>query len=221
MSAGAHGPRDHSARLTLLGDGLEVGLTLGPDLAQQALAHGGLSADDVRQLLAPRGPSGQSVVPPAAFATLAELRGPAGALVPTRIVVLTDGLEYLFVGNYPRPSLGPIAFHPRYLDGVSNVPPGGLEFIEDGKGRLAHEPLKSQTPVSLTLPATATPIAAVTTAVPETNAAATDSGPGVAADPGVIGTRPTGGRWWWIAVAGLAAVTAMIWRRQRRTASSK
>jgi hypothetical protein len=223
ISVVAHGPLDHSARLTLRGDGLEVGLTLGPDLVRAALAHGGLPLDDTRKLLASRGPSGHGTVSPEVFATLVELRGPAGALAPTGIIVLTDGLEYLFVGNYPRPPLGPITFHPRYLDGVSNVPPGGLEFIEEGQGRLAHEPLKSKTPVSLTLPATATTVASVTTAVPEINATAAAPAPAdLATETAGIEAGMTSGWWIWaVGVAGTGAVVVMLCRRQRGVASRR
>jgi hypothetical protein len=149
----AHGPLDHSARLTLMGDTMELGVTLGPDLTQQALQHAGLPATQVTALMASRGPSGHGIVSEAAAAALVSLQADGRTLSPARAIVMTDGTEYLFILTFLRPAGQALTLQAKYLEAVE-TPAGGLEVVQEGAGRLSFETLShSRTTVELTLPA--------------------------------------------------------------------
>jgi len=226
-TAFAHGPLDHSVRITLMDPGREVGVTLGPDLAEQALTRGGLAPDQVRQLLVSHGPSGHGVVAPEALATLVELDGPDGRLIPTRTVVMTDGLEYMFVANYPRPQGSRLSLVARYLDAVEDLPPGSLELVDEDAGRLAMEPLNlSRKSVALSLPSSpgeaALPMTTGAAAVPAATADVADALPTAPAEPaaaqGPSRDQPGRGsksKWgWWLLAALLGVGAGWIWHRR-------
>jgi len=218
----AHGPKDHSARLTLMGDQMELGVTLGPDLAAAALNHAGLAPAAVAELLASRGPSGHGPVSAAGSAALVGLRVGDQDLSPTRAIVMTDGLEYLFVLTFPRPIEGALSVHARYLEALEDAPSGSLEVVQDGVGRIALELLsRSRMTVDLTLPErTASPNLPAAEVTPGAEPRVTPPAPtlpdGAAPAVAPSGQRLIGGWAWGIGGCILAAFLLSRWLRRAK-----
>lgn len=220
-SALAHGPMDHSVRVTLMGNGVELGVTLGPDLAERALTHGGAAPGQISELLASRGPSGSGPVSPESFSLLAGLRDSEGGLVPSRVFVMTDGLEYLFVAIYPGPIHGPLTFHARYLDGAEQARPGGIEVVDEATGqRIAAEPLDASRK-SAALPLPPAPAAAANTPPAgaleqERPLTVTDESVPVSQGGGAASRRAS---FWWAGGLAAAGTALLIWRLRRGRSS--
>jgi hypothetical protein len=221
----AHGPLDHSARLTLMGDTMELGVTLGPDLTQRALQHAGLPATQVTELMASRGPSGHGTVSEAAAAALVSLQADGRTLSPARAIVMTDGLEYLFILMFPRPSGQALTLKAKYLEAVE-TPEGGLEVVQDGAGRLSFETLShSRTTVELTLPTQVNTESdpSISTARPRESAAANQADPPAPSpsqpDTSIAashGSRSVGSWAWWLGGFILAVVLVLSWGRRAK-----
>jgi hypothetical protein len=221
----AHGPLDHSARLTLMGDTMELGVTLGPDLTQRALQHAGLTATHVSELMASRGPSGHGIVSEAAVAALVSLQADGRALNPARAIVMTDGTEYLFILMFPRPAGQALTMKAKYLEAVE-TPAGGLEVVQEGAGRLSFEALShSRTTVDLTLPtqvntqsdpsiATAPPVES--SASNQTDLVAPSQSQLDTSIAAANGSRSAGSWAWWLGGFILAVVLVLSWGRRAK-----
>lgn len=131
FTAQAHGPFDHSARVWVSDDNLEVTVTLGPEAAKIFLNDGPEQVRYAGHM--------ESVfpLPASSAARLFEMKLGDTTLTPVKTTVRSDGLEYVFGFFYPRPAAGPLHFNARYLEETPKLTKGALVVVNENDTMLA------------------------------------------------------------------------------------
>jgi hydrogenase/urease accessory protein HupE len=162
FSAQAHGPFDHSSRLLVGTNQLELVVAMGADATQEFLARSGLPTK-VLAALDPSPPSAPYELPLDVTAKLFDLSLDGKVLSPSRITVATEGMETIFTLVFPRPSGGVLNMRAAYFNGIEPMKHGSFVAYADDFQTLgtallsrAHDSVEiSLPPIAIDLPSIA------------------------------------------------------------------
>jgi len=168
LTASAHGPFDNSARAVLGRNALELEITLGTDAAKALLQASGVDPAAIAAALHPRGGQPALSLPLGVAERLFEVSSQGNTVKPRSIGTLTDGLEVLFVADYP-PIYANASFRARYFDIHNAMPAGTLNVVDETGRTLAAAKLDaSAASLNFTLPiAAGNPRSGVEVTAPE------------------------------------------------------
>jgi|GEM_PF-6425607 hypothetical protein len=148
FNARAHGPFDHSARLIVQENQIELNVILGIEAARSLLK-------DHPDALLQRGPGSQFPLPPEVADRIGELVDGENALNPRSIHIHADAIEAGISILFERPNSARLEFRPKYLSLLSKLQPGVLEVTDENGNRLGAGVISSGgDPISVSLPGT-------------------------------------------------------------------
>ncbi len=131
----AHDPFDHSSRMTVLDDRIEIVVTMGLDAARQFLPAAGFSEQEVARLTR-EGAQHAVTNSSAVDARLFEVRAGEELLAARSLDVLSGGLEILFTADYPRPA-GPLQLRAVFFNGIEAMRHGPFVATDKAGNQLA------------------------------------------------------------------------------------
>ncbi len=147
MLATAHGVFDHSARVWIFPDHLEVTIAMGTEAAKVFLNDGPpeVLRAGLMQIAYP--------FPAQNAPRLFEIKAAGNPLTPTKTTVRSDGLEFNFELIYPRPDGGVLHLRATYLNELQHVAKGSLVVADEYSATLAAKLLASgDDSLEITLP---------------------------------------------------------------------
>lgn len=194
--AGAHGAFDHSTRVWVFADHLEVGIAMGPEAAKTFLNDGPpeVTRSGLMQI-AYAYPAGNA-------ARLFEIKSGNTALAPTKATVRSDGLEFDFELIYPRPAGGTLRLRAAYLNELHQAGKGSLAVADESGATLAARLLASgDDTLEITLPGSVSaPIGGVSQPAPTTATTAPVAAPVKSAPLQTLASSPSFGEFFKLGV---------------------
>jgi len=152
LPALAHGPYDHSARLFVGGDKLELMVTMGTDAAQGFLTGAG-HASSVKGVLSRTAGQTPFELPLELVPRLFKISSSGEPLHASNVTIITDGLESIFTVAYPRLPEGTLELQAVYLKNIGPIRGGSFVAQDEDYRQLAAAPLsRGNAVVQLALP---------------------------------------------------------------------
>ena len=149
----AHEPFDLSSRMVLHEHDIELRLTMGPDVVRELLGNADYSAAEIKRSLITLGPENRVFHSPSLAGRLFEIHNATTTIVATGVSSLSEGLEVIFILNYPRPSAGRLKVHAVCYETIGVLKSGVFVVEDEVAGQLAGRLLsKESSRLSFTLP---------------------------------------------------------------------